>query len=47
MVKMMKAAVVRQLGAPLVIEEVPIATPGPGEVLLKIMATGVWSGPQE
>ena len=37
----MKAAVVRSLGGPLTIEEVPIPTPGPGEVLVKIMATGV------
>jgi alcohol dehydrogenase, propanol-preferring len=39
--KTMKAAVVRRLGAPLSIEEVPVPTPGPGEVLVKIMATGV------
>jgi propanol-preferring alcohol dehydrogenase len=37
----MKAAVVHQFGRPLVIEEVPIPTPGPGEVLVKIKATGV------
>jgi propanol-preferring alcohol dehydrogenase len=41
MAKMMKAAVVRQFGKPLTIEEVPIPTPGPGEILLKIVATGV------
>ena len=41
MAKMMKAAVVRQFGRPLNIEEVPIPAPGPGEVLVKIMATGV------
>jgi propanol-preferring alcohol dehydrogenase len=41
MVKLMKAAVVRQFGRPLNIEEVPIPAPGPGEVLVKIMATGV------
>ena len=41
MVKLMKAAVVRQFGRPLSIEEVPIPSPGPGEVLVKIMATGV------
>jgi propanol-preferring alcohol dehydrogenase len=41
MTKMMKAAVVRTLGAPLSIDEVPIPTPGPGEVLVKIVATGV------
>ena len=37
----MRAAVVRHLGQPLVIEEVPIPTPGMGEVLVKIVASGV------
>jgi len=37
----MKAAVVRAFGKPLTIEEVPVPTPGPGEVLIKIVATGV------
>lgn len=37
----MRAAVVRAFGQPLAIEEVPIPTPGPGEVLVKIMASGV------
>ena len=37
----MKAAVVRAFGQPLAIEEVPVPTPGPGEVLVKIMASGV------
>ena len=37
----MKAAVVRQFNKPLTIEEVPIPTPGPGEVLVRIVATGV------
>jgi propanol-preferring alcohol dehydrogenase len=37
----MRAAVVRQFGRPLAIEEVPIPTPGPGQVLVKIAATGV------
>jgi propanol-preferring alcohol dehydrogenase len=37
----MRAAVVRQFGKPLTIEEVPIPTPGPGEVLIRIRATGV------
>jgi propanol-preferring alcohol dehydrogenase len=41
MAKTMKAAVVRQFGQPLTIEEVPIPTPGPGEILIKIVATGV------
>ena len=39
--KTMKAAVVHAFGKPLEIEQVPIATPGPGEVLVKIVATGV------
>ena len=39
MVKLMKAAVVRKFGRPLNIVQVP--APGPGEVLVKIMATGV------
>jgi propanol-preferring alcohol dehydrogenase len=38
---MMTAAVVRQFGKPLTIEEVPIPTPGPGEILIKIVATGI------
>jgi propanol-preferring alcohol dehydrogenase len=37
----MKAAVVRAFGKPLTIEELPVPSPGPGEVLVKIMATGV------
>jgi propanol-preferring alcohol dehydrogenase len=37
----MKAAVVRQFGHPLAIEEVPIPSPGPGEILVRIVATGV------
>ncbi|MBL8540656.1 MAG: alcohol dehydrogenase AdhP [Betaproteobacteria bacterium] len=37
----MKAAVVQRFGAPLTIEDVPVPTPGPGEVLVKIVATGV------
>lgn len=41
MPKTMKAAVVREFGKPLVFEEVPIATPGPGQILVKIAATGV------
>src|ERR1051325_9773240 len=41
MTKMMKAAVVRALGRPLSIDEIPVPTPGPGEVLVKIRATGV------
>lgn len=41
MVKTMKAAVVHQFGKPLSIDEVPIPEPGPGEVLVKIVASGV------
>jgi propanol-preferring alcohol dehydrogenase len=41
MAKTMKAAVVREFGKPLMIEDVPIPTPGAGEVLVKIRATGV------
>jgi propanol-preferring alcohol dehydrogenase len=38
---MMKAAVVRAFGKPLVIEDVPVPTPGPGEILVKVKACGV------
>jgi propanol-preferring alcohol dehydrogenase len=41
MVEMMKAAVVRALGQPLVIETVPVPAPGPGEILVKVVACGV------
>jgi propanol-preferring alcohol dehydrogenase len=41
MTKMMKAAVVRRFGQPLVIENVPVPVPGPGEMLVKVMACGV------
>jgi propanol-preferring alcohol dehydrogenase len=37
----MKAAVVHELGKPLVIEEVPVPEPGPDEILVRIAATGV------
>lgn len=37
----MHAAIVRRFGQPLTIEETPIPTPGPGEVLVKIAASGV------
>jgi propanol-preferring alcohol dehydrogenase len=33
--------VVRSFGNPLASEEIPIPVPGPGEVLVKIMASGV------
>ena len=35
MPRTMRAAVIRAFGQPLTIEEVPIPTPGPGEVLVK------------
>jgi propanol-preferring alcohol dehydrogenase len=41
MANTMKAAVVHEFCKPLKIEEVPIPAPGPGEVLVKIIATGV------
>lgn len=41
MATVMTAAVVRAFGSPLSIEEVPIPAPGPGEVLVKLLATGV------
>ncbi|MBS9477772.1 alcohol dehydrogenase AdhP [Ancylobacter radicis] len=41
MADMMKAAVVRQFGKKLTIEEVPVPVPGPGEVLVKVVACGV------
>lgn len=37
----MKAAVLHEFGKPLTIEEVPIPTPGSGEVLIKVIASGV------
>jgi alcohol dehydrogenase, propanol-preferring len=37
----MRAAVVRSFGKPLAIEDVPIPTPGPGEVLVRVRACGV------
>jgi len=41
MSRTMQAAVVREFGKPLVIQEVDIPTPGPGEILVKVAATGV------
>ena len=41
MASMMKAAVVREFGKPLVIDEMPIPDPGPGQILVKYEATGV------
>lgn len=39
--QMMKAAVVREFGKPLTIEEVPVPRPGAGQVLVKVVASGV------
>lgn len=41
MARTMKAAVVHQFGKPLAIECVPVPVPGPGEMLVKVMACGV------
>ncbi|TGQ32417.1 alcohol dehydrogenase AdhP [Mesorhizobium sp. M00.F.Ca.ET.216.01.1.1] len=41
MTNTMKAAVVREFGKPLVMEEVPVPTPGAGQILVKVAATGV------
>ncbi len=41
MAQAMKAAVVRQFRAPLVIEELAVPTPRPGQILVKYEATGV------
>jgi propanol-preferring alcohol dehydrogenase len=41
MAKMMRAGVVHAFGKPLTIEEIPIPTPRPGEVLIKVVASGV------
>jgi propanol-preferring alcohol dehydrogenase len=41
MAKTMKAAVVHAFGQPLAIEAVPVPTPGPGQVLVRIVASGV------
>jgi alcohol dehydrogenase, propanol-preferring len=39
--KTMQAAVVKEFGKPLVIQDVPIPIPGPGQALVEIIATGV------
>jgi alcohol dehydrogenase, propanol-preferring len=39
--KLMKAAVVEEFGKPLVIKEVPVPEPGYGEVLVKVITSGV------
>jgi len=39
--KTMKAAVVERFGEPLVVREVPVPQPGPGQALVEIIASGV------
>jgi Zn-dependent alcohol dehydrogenase len=41
MTKTMKAAVVHGFGRPLTIDDIPIPDPGPGELLVKVIACGV------
>ncbi len=41
MPRTMKAAVVRAFGKPLTVEDVAVPVPGPGEILVKIVSTGV------
>lgn len=41
MQELMRAAVVHEFGAPLTIENVRVPVPGPGELLVKVMACGV------
>jgi len=37
----MKAAVTHEFGAPLIVEDVPVPRPGPGQALVKLISTGV------
>jgi len=37
----MKAAVVEKFGEPLVVQEVPVPSPGPGQALVEVIASGV------
>lgn len=39
--KTMQAAIVEKFGAPLVVRELPVPTPGPGQALVEIIASGV------
>ena len=41
MKEMMKAAVLKEFGKPLVIEEIPVPHPGPGEVLIEVKGSGL------
>jgi len=40
-IKTMKAAIVEKFGDPLVLREVPIPVPGPGQALVEVVASGV------
>ena len=37
----MKAAVLEEFGKPLVVQEIPVPTPGPGEVLVQVKGSGL------
>lgn len=39
--KTMKAVVLKEFHQPFAVEELPIPEPGPGEVLVKVMASGL------
>jgi propanol-preferring alcohol dehydrogenase len=39
--KTMKAAIIREFGKPLSIEQIPVPQPGEGQILVKIVASGV------
>jgi propanol-preferring alcohol dehydrogenase len=39
--KTMQAAVVKQFGKPLIVQDVPVPNPGPGQALVEIVASGV------
>ena len=39
--KSMQAAVVEKFGQPLVVREIPVPEPGPGQALVEIVASGV------
>lgn len=41
MLKTMRAAVVEKFGQPLTVREVPVPAPGPGQALVKVVASGV------
>lgn len=41
MKKMMKAAVLKEFGKPLSLEEIPVPEPGPGEALVKVVGSGL------